>query len=142
MFALSGYLDNPHGNDFRFIFSLFLYMSYLTTTFTVSSPTVTRTIPAGTAIVALSEVTTVSAKRHTQQVANISHLALSALDRYGTGVADTTTEEDAELSIDSLDVGLPSPTVTGNALEVSEVKPNLPFNAYKYFVGWSTGLTE
>ena len=54
-------LDNPHGNDFRFIFSLFLYMSYLTTTFTVSSPTVTRTIPAGTAIVALSEVTTVSA---------------------------------------------------------------------------------
>ena len=44
-----------------FIFSLFLYMSYLTTTFTVSSPTVTRTIPAGTAIVALSEVTTVSA---------------------------------------------------------------------------------
>ncbi len=61
LFALSGYLDNPHGNDFRFIFSLFLYMSYLTTTFTVSSPTVTRTIPAGTAIVALSEVTTVSA---------------------------------------------------------------------------------
>ena len=35
--------------------------SYLTTTFTVSSPTVTRTIPAGTAIVASSEVITVSA---------------------------------------------------------------------------------